>query len=61
MFNRIKIIELPTICDAYKATVHNVDSNNKIWHKFMDADKKEQEEFMINNYNKRNKQMVLLL
>lgn len=61
MFDRIKIIELPTLCDAYKATVHNVDMKNRITHKFMDADKKNQEEFMTDQYNKRNKQGVLFL
>lgn len=61
MFDRIKIIELPTLCDAYKSTIHIVDQNNKITHVFNYWDIMDQEEFLLRNYNKRNKQGVLFL
>lgn len=61
MFDRIKIIEIPTLCDAYKSTIHHVDENNVVTHLFNYWDKMDQEDFLLENYNKRNKQGVLFL
>ncbi len=61
MFDRIKIIDIPTLCDAYPSSIHHVDENNVITHLFNYWDKVEQEQFMIDNYNKRHKEMVLFI
>lgn len=61
MFDRIKILDLPTDCDAYKSSIHHVDENNNVTHLFNYWDRIEQEEFLLNNYNRRNKQGLLFL
>ena len=61
IFNRIKIINLPTDCDPYRPSTFHVDFDNNITMCFNYHDVQAQEEFLIENYNKRNKQGVLFL
>lgn len=60
-FDRIKILDLPTDCDAYRASLHHVDENNVITHLFNYHDLKAQGDFMLQQYNKRHLQKVLFL
>lgn len=61
MFDKIKILNLPTDCDAYKSTIHHVDEHNVITHLFNYYDLQAQEDFLLKNYNKRHNQGVLFL
>lgn len=59
VFDGIKILDLPTDCDAYRPSTFHVDFNNNITMCFNYWDIMDQEEFLLKNYNKRNKQGVL--
>ena len=61
MFDRIKIIELPTLCDAYESSLHIVDLKNRIYHIFGKYDIEVQDDFILENYNRRHLQGALFL